>query len=142
MLTVSDISIDKLKNSKLKKELPEFYELKEVIENNDWYNNDSVFNHTLTVLDKLEELLRNVGDKISNYLNQRITNYTRKDLLFLAAIFHDIGKKETIVRKGEWAECPKYEHEKYDDYSRSYSFRRVHCQKSNANGHWSFKVPK
>ena len=113
MLTISDISIDKLRNNKLKKELPEFYELKEVIENNDWHNNDSVFNHTLTVLEKLEELLKNVKDKISNYLNQKITNCTRKDLLFLAALFHDIGKKETMVKKGNWAECPKYEHEKY-----------------------------
>jgi hypothetical protein len=50
MLKISDITIEKIKNDEFIKELPELYELKNVIENNLWHTNDSTFNHTLTVL--------------------------------------------------------------------------------------------
>lgn len=109
MLAISDISIDKLKNGKLKKELPEIYELREVIENNDWHNNQSVFDHTILVLEKLKELLKRTNNKISFYLNQKINNHTRKELLFLGALFHDIGKKETLVENNNLTWC--YGHE-------------------------------
>lgn len=113
MLKVSSINIEKLRENQFEKELPEFYELKKVIENNDWHKNDSVFNHTLAVLEHLEKILENTKYKITSYLNKKVDNYKRKDLLFLGALFHDIGKKETMVKKGKWAEYPRDKHEKY-----------------------------
>jgi len=107
--TSTILNIGKIRNGEFSDLIPEFYELKDVIENNDWHNNDSVFDHTLNVLEKLEELLKDVKDKISDYLNQKITNYTRKDLLFLAALFHDIAKKETLVKNNDITSCLKHE---------------------------------
>lgn len=106
------LNIDKIRKGDFMDLIPEFYELRDVIENNVWHNNDSVFNHTLNVLEKLEELLKNVKGKIANYLNQKIKNYTRKDLLFLATLFHDIAKKETIEIKGEFTFIPEHKHER------------------------------
>jgi putative nucleotidyltransferase with HDIG domain len=80
----------------LAKELPEIYQLKEIIENNDWHNHESVFDHTLTVLRELKKIIKTSSPKIKRELNKRIDNYRRKDLLFLAALFHDIGKRKTL----------------------------------------------
>lgn len=109
-MKIEDITISKLKSGKLKKELPEFYELKGVIENNPWHNNESTFTHTLAVLTELEKFFRNnKNTKVKKYLNERVDNYSRKDLLFLATVLHDFGKKETIVKNGKVSSFPKHE---------------------------------
>jgi len=72
MIKVSAISVGKLRNKQFQNELPEFFELEKFIENNAWHNNDSVFNHTLAVLDELEKLLKNINNKIDSYLNQKV----------------------------------------------------------------------
>lgn len=71
MLKISDISIEKLRNNEFQKELPEFYELKGVIENNSWHSNDPVFDHTLAVLKELEKLLKSANDKINSILSEK-----------------------------------------------------------------------
>lgn len=108
VLTITNI--DKLRSGEFADLIPELYELKEIIENDGCYhNNDSIFNHTLRVLEKLEESLKDVKEKISDYLNQKITNYTRKELLFLATLLHDIGKKETLIEgKSGLTSCPNH----------------------------------
>lgn len=50
----------KIRQGNFIKQIPEFYNLREVIESNDWHNNDSVFNHTLIVLEKLKALLKDI----------------------------------------------------------------------------------
>jgi len=107
--TSAVLNIDKIRKGKFVEQIPELYELREVIENNDWHNNTSVFNHTLTTLEKLEGLLGNIKSVISDYLNQKITNYNRKELLFLATIFHDIAKKETFLKKNGETACLNHE---------------------------------
>jgi len=57
LLNISDVTIEKLKSGDLIQELPEIYELKEVIENTIGHINRSVFNHTLDVLENLEKLI-------------------------------------------------------------------------------------
>lgn len=109
MLKVSAINIEKLRNNQFQEELPEFFELKNFIENNSWHNNDSVFNHTLTVLEELEKLLKSTNNKINSYLNQKIDNYLRRDLLFLGTLFHDIAKSDSFVESDESTSCPKHE---------------------------------
>jgi len=110
MLKVSDIDIEKLRSDRLQKELPEFFKLKRFVENdNYWHNNDSVFDHTLRVLEELEKLLKTTNNKINFYLNQKVDNYTRKDLLFLGALFHDIGKSDSFVKSGDFTSCLKHE---------------------------------
>lgn len=109
MLEISAINTEKLRQGQFLKELPELFELKNFIENNSWHNNDSVFNHTLAVVEELEKLLKSINNKINSYLNQKINNHTKKELLFLGALFHDIAKSDTLVRNGDLTLCPNHE---------------------------------
>tara|TARA_Y100000310_G_C20634678_1_gene790538 strand:+ start:137 stop:760 length:624 start_codon:yes stop_codon:yes gene_type:complete len=109
MLKISDLTIEKLRAGEVLKELPEFYELKEIIEDNDWHANDTVFNHTLTTLEKLEFLLEKTKPEIKSHLNQIITQNTRKQLLFLSTILHDLGKKETKTSRNNMVVFPHHE---------------------------------
>ncbi len=112
MLKIQDVTIENLKTGKLKSQLPEFYELKKVVENNEWHINDPVFSHTLTVLDKLQLILKklNKNSRINSYLNRKVNKYNKKQLLSLAIVFHDIAKPETITYDEMATEC--YGHEK------------------------------
>jgi len=49
-IKLSELTLERIKNREFEKLIPEFYELEEIIENNDWHNNDSVLNHTISVL--------------------------------------------------------------------------------------------
>ncbi len=109
MIKVSAISIEKLKNNQFQNELPEFFELEKFIESNPWHNNDSVFNHTLAVLEELEKLLKNINNKINSYLNKKVDEHTKRELLFLGTLFHDIAKSDVLVKNGNSTSCPKHE---------------------------------
>jgi len=95
-IKISEFTIERIKNREFEKVIPELYELEKVIQNNPWHNNEPVFNHTLLVVIELNNLLGMVSNKIKEYLDYKIKNYSRKELLILAAIFHDIAKKETL----------------------------------------------
>lgn len=110
MIKISDIKIEKLRVGCFKNELPEFFELKNCIENNSWHNNESVFDHTLSVLGEFEKLIKIINSKVYCYLNQIIDSYSRKDLIFTAILFHDISKNDTLVKKNDITFC--LEHEK------------------------------
>ncbi len=69
-----------IKSGKLADIIPEFYELKKVVENNDWHNKETVFNHTLSVLDNLEKIIRNSKKKIRQALNKTVGKNTKKNL--------------------------------------------------------------
>ncbi|MEK7680531.1 MAG: HD domain-containing protein [Patescibacteria group bacterium] len=85
-----------IKAGKLADLIPEFYDLKNVVENNHWHNHENVFDHSLSVLENLEKMI--------NKIKMR-----RKNLLKIAALFHDIAKKETIVIQNDFTICPKHE---------------------------------
>ncbi|MCX6764771.1 MAG: HD domain-containing protein [Candidatus Nealsonbacteria bacterium] len=109
-----DITIEKIEKGEFSIILPEFYELKKVIEDDGfWHSRDSVFNHTIGVLKGLGSFLKGANRKILNYLSQEITDHSRKDLLFLAALFHDIAKDETIIKKDGKTSCPGHEEKGY-----------------------------
>jgi putative nucleotidyltransferase with HDIG domain len=97
-IKLSGFTVEKIKNREFEKIIPELYELEKVIQNNPWHDNDPVFNHTLSVVSELNALLEITSDKIKEHLNIKIQNYSGKKLLILAAIFHDIGKKETLKK--------------------------------------------
>jgi hypothetical protein len=109
MIKVSAINIKRLRKNQFKNELPELFELKKTIENNKWHKNDSVFNHTVTVLEELKKLLKNIKNKLNSYLNEKINAHTRRELLFLGALFHDIAKNDTLEKKGDYTSCPGHE---------------------------------
>jgi len=99
MLRASDVSLEKLKKGGLGDELPELYELKKTTQNNKWHNNDSVFDHTLAVLENLEEDIKTASPVVRACLRQKVSDSTRKEILFLAALFHDIAKKEALAEE-------------------------------------------
>jgi UTP:GlnB (protein PII) uridylyltransferase len=109
MLKISDIKAGKIRNSGLMEELPEFYELKAVMENNAWHNRDSTFNHTLTVMEELEKLLNKTGSRVKRHLAEKIGCHTRRELLILAALLHDIAKKEALKAEGKNTYFPGHE---------------------------------
>lgn len=109
MIKASAITIEKLRNKQFQSELPEFFELEDFVENNAWHNNDSVFNHTLAVLEELEKLLKNINNKINSYLNQKVDENTKRELLFLGTLFHDIAKSDVLVKTSDSTSCPKHE---------------------------------
>jgi len=106
-MEIKDITIAKIRKGELKKIIPELYELKEIVENNSWHPKESVFDHTISVLNNLEKIIKKSNEK---ELNALIGKNSRKDLVRMAAVLHDVGKKETIVHfKDGSTACPKHE---------------------------------
>ena len=84
------IDIINLKIGSYEQIIPEVYALKEIEEHNDWHN-ENVFDHTLMVLYKLNELTP-CWPELHNIVNKN----KRLDLLVLATTLHDIGKIKCI----------------------------------------------
>jgi hypothetical protein len=79
--------------------LPEFYQLKTVVENNPWHDHQTVFDHVIKVYMELEKLLVKVD-----------MSPERKRLLRIATLLHDIAKPDTLVTdKAGMARCPGHE---------------------------------
>jgi len=108
-IKLSEFTIEKIKNREFEKVIPGLYELEKVIENNPWHNNDPVLSHIISVVTELNNLIGTVNDNIKEYLNQKIKNYSKRKLLFLAAIFHDIAKKETLKKENNITLCLRHE---------------------------------
>lgn len=104
-MSIKDITLNNIKNGKIKSQIPELYELKNVIENNSSHNNQAVFDHTLQVFENLKKIISS-SRKLKEYLKNKIDSNTKKDILLFCALFHDIGKKETINKEGR---CPDHE---------------------------------
>ena len=108
MIDVKDISIEKIKNGDFKDDIPEFYELKNVFENNLWHY-ETTFDHTLMVLEEYEKFVQN--NKIG-YLDEKIGHYSKRELFQIAILLHDISKKETIViAEDQTTSFPNHEEE-------------------------------
>lgn len=94
-IKISEFTIERIQNREFEKLIPEFYELKEIVENNPWHNNDSVLNHTISLLKELEELIKKPNDKIKVYLDKKINTHSREKLLFLS--FSNKGDENKVL---------------------------------------------
>jgi len=108
-IKTSEFTIDKIKKKDFKDVIPELYELEDVIENSLWHTNNSVFDHIISVVTELEDVIEKANENIKNYLGEKIDNYTKKEILFLGSIFHDIAKKETFMKEGDATKCTGHE---------------------------------
>lgn len=72
--------------------MPEIQALRDIVENNPWHNNQSVFEHTKQVIKSLKQ-------------------HTNNQLLLLATLFHDIAKAESLIQDGKsnTTMCPDHE---------------------------------
>jgi UTP:GlnB (protein PII) uridylyltransferase len=109
MIVAKEISVLGLKKGALKEDLPEFYELAKVVENSPWHRDWSVLEHTLAVMEQLEQVMDHAPEKVSKHLSQNVEKHTRRELLMVVGLLHDIGKKETIKEIGEEVRCPGHE---------------------------------
>lgn len=109
MIKASTVNLPSLQNETLLEDLPEIYKLRQVIENSKTsHKNDSVFDHTLRCWEKIEEFLANTDKYVNKYLDQKIDQYTRRQVFLIGVLFHDIGKKETILTENGFTKCPKH----------------------------------
>jgi len=103
-------SVKEIKNGKLEKVIPELYALKGTVENNPWHNQEPVFDHVLSVLENLGKIIRDSNKSITKLFDEIVDVNSKKDLLYLATLLHDIGKGETITDLGNGARgCPNHE---------------------------------
>ena len=111
MIAVSAISTVGLRDGLFERDLPEFYDLKSSIENNSWHTNDATFTHTLAVLESFESIRSKLtNNNINSYLSKKVGQHTRGQLLFLAIVFHDIAKPNTIITRDDGStSCPNHE---------------------------------
>lgn len=109
-MLIEKISVSRLKSGALFKLLPEVYEMKDVVENNEWHNNEDIFSHILKVLNNFETFLRkNRNNKIRTYMNKRVDFAKIKDLIFFSILLHDMGKKWTVQKKKNIINFPGHE---------------------------------
>lgn len=104
------INTSDIRKKEIRDFVPEVYKLKQVIENNPWHNKESVFDHTISVLDNLDKIIKKSKKEIKKYLNVIVDNNSRRSLLYFAALLHDIGKEKTIADLGDgFRGCPGHE---------------------------------
>ncbi len=108
-IELSEITIENIKSGKLKGIIPELYELSEVIENNLSHSNEPTLTHIISVRKELEILLKDAKKNVKDYLSSKIDFHSKGELLLFSSIFHDIGKKETIVKQGDKSSFPRHE---------------------------------
>ncbi|TAK95229.1 HD domain-containing protein [Patescibacteria group bacterium] len=99
-MDLTTLSVENVRSGLLKDQLPELYELQQVVENNPWHDRETTFEHTLTVVSALSEFIGQ-NEAIQKMLAEKVGNHTRLELLMLAAFFHDVAKKETMVVSGD-----------------------------------------
>ena len=110
------LSSDFLNSIEALKFLPELLLLKTTVEKNIAHNSQTVFDHTVAVMAGLEKFFNEVAisseiqPKLSKYLDQKIGNNSKKDLLKLLVLVHDLAKPLTLVTNSAGnTSCPGHE---------------------------------
>lgn len=102
-INIQFITSKALREKKFSRIFPEFYNQANVIENNLWHNNQSVFDHVIGVYEGLETLLQfkelDPPQKtfLTKYLSDLLKNSSRRDILKVATLLHDIAKTDTLI---------------------------------------------
>lgn len=87
---------------------PYFLKLKTVIENNPWHDHEPTYDHSLKTYNIAKENIS--GDFITNkeakklfqaFIHEAITEFSRKDIMLLTALLHDIGKILSVDEDGK-----------------------------------------
>ncbi len=103
------LTIENIRQGAYQTELPELYQLRGLIENNASHDHDDVFEHNLRTATALETLLNQSNQQIQASLGESVGCFTGGQILWLAGLFHDIGKARTEVRDGEYNRFPGHE---------------------------------
>lgn len=115
-IDILSITSQDLKNGVYKKIIPEYYALKEATENNPWHLNQNVFDHVVAVFKGLETtfefdfLRKKTKEKIKEHLKKQVGNHTRRELLIISTLLHDIAKTIVLIKDSNgFTMCPAHE---------------------------------
>lgn len=116
-LNILSITSKSLKEGALRGILPECYDLSSAVENNPWHKNQNVFDHVVGVFEGLEKVLmfefldENSRDKVNSILQEKVEKHSRREILIVATILHDIAKAHTLIKneKTGMTACPGHE---------------------------------
>lgn len=115
-INVKTITARALKSREYVDVFPEYYELANVTENGLWHDNQNVLDHVIAVFAGLEKVLVFDGMASSQksfieiYLSEVIGTKTRREILMVATLLHDIAKVDTLVKRPDGiANCPGHE---------------------------------
>lgn len=107
-LILKEIDFSKIRQLDL--DIEQLNEHKTIKQNDLWHDNEVVYDHIMNVLEALSVICKLVDLETQKYLEKIEVRYHRKDLLFLAALLHDIGKKTTMrVIDGSQTNCDDHE---------------------------------
>ncbi|MBP7774454.1 HD domain-containing protein [Candidatus Woesebacteria bacterium] len=105
-----------LKEKRYLAELPEYYALESVVENNPWHDHQNVLDHVIKVYAAIEQLLKfeeradSQKTFLHSYFSRTIGNHSKKEILCGAALLHDIAKIDTLVTTVDGnSYCPGHE---------------------------------
>jgi len=116
MLEIEKFTIKDLREDKYLNDLPDFYDLKNVVEISAWHNNQTVFDHVVLVYENLLKSLdgsflpEDFQEKFKLMLGKRVGTKDVCELLKIATLFHDISKNNcTLVHANGTTSSPGHE---------------------------------
>jgi UTP:GlnB (protein PII) uridylyltransferase len=71
---------------------------KKQIENSKWHVSQTLSDHLLKTKQEVKKIINSLGNKYLDYLNQKVDQNSKKDLLILVGLLHDIGKDVKGIR--------------------------------------------
>ena len=108
MIDILGITAKKLKTREYEAIFPEYYALEAIVENGHWHQRQNVLDHVIGVFAGLETILASTS--FGSYLEETIGTKSRRELLVVATLLHDIAKVDTLVKKEDGAAgCPGHE---------------------------------
>lgn len=102
LMQITEGSIQTLRQGTFRKEMPDFYRLQEIVENNAWHSHQPVLDHSLLSAERLLQILTSkqipieARSALEAYLGRQIGGLPRRELLKIAVLLHDIGKITTL----------------------------------------------
>lgn len=97
------ITPEKLRQFKYRNIFREYYDLIGVVDNGPWHDNQNVFDHVVSVFGGLLTVLQfnflstKEKEKCNIYLKEKISRFSRKEILYLATLLHDISKTYAVI---------------------------------------------
>jgi hypothetical protein len=105
LIPLSSLTKDAIVRETHKEALAELYALQNVIESQAWHDDQSVFDHSLASMDALDTILMfdfttpQARQNLQAYLETPLETHSKKELLRLATLLHDIGKNISLQTK-------------------------------------------
>jgi len=108
-MDILKITVSDLQNGKYQQIFPDLYLCRGLVEKNSWHESQDVFVHILAVFAAFKKLLPQYPN-LKSRLSRKVGNLTREEILTLMVIFHDVGKKYTLITYPDGTTmCPSHE---------------------------------